>query len=200
MKEGSAAWKLANFAGMQIAWFACVLGAAHDLVWAGWLVGLAFVGFHFACIRNRRPDAVVAVAAVLLGVVFETLNHGSGVYSTVTDIFPAPAPPSWLLLLWVAFALAMRHSMGWMRGRYVVGAVLGAIAGPLSWRGGTALGAVTFGDVGAPWWLILGIEWAVATPLLLYVADRAERGAPPADVAAALSAERGGVVTSSREE
>lgn len=191
MKEGTTLWKLANFAGMQIAWFACVLGAAHDLVWAGWLVGLAFVAFHFVLLKDRRPDAILAVAALLLGVIYETLNHGAGVYSTTTDFFAAPAPPSWLLLLWVAFALAIRHSMGWMRGRYVVAAILGAIAGPMSWRGGAALGAVTFGDLAAPWWLTLGIEWGIAMPLLLYVADRAERGASPADVAEALTSSRG---------
>lgn len=177
MKEGSTAWKLANFAGMQIAWFACVLGAAHDLVWAGCLTGLAFIAFHFAWVRDRRPDAIVAAAALLIGIVSETLNHGAGVYTVTSDLLPAPAPPSWLLILWVAFALAIRHSMGWMRGRYVVGAVLGAVAGPLSWRGGASLGAVTFGDLSVPWWLTLGIEWGIAMPLLLLVAARAEQRA-----------------------
>lgn len=104
MKEGSAAWKLANFAGLQLAWFACVLGAAHDLVWAGWLVGLAFVAFRFAWIRARRPDAILAAAALLLGGAYETLNRGAGVHTTTTDVFPAPAPPSWLLLR-VAFGI-----------------------------------------------------------------------------------------------
>jgi len=200
LKEGSGAWKLANFAGLQIVWFACVLGAAHDKAWAGWLAGLVFVAFHFTWIRDRRPDTLVAAAALLLGAVYETLNLATGVYTTTTDVFPAPAPPSWLLVLWVTFALAIRHSMRWMRGRYLVGALLGAIAGPLSWRGGAALGAVAFGDPKVPWWLTFGIEWGIAMPLLAYVASRAERGASSADAAASPAAERGEAVTSSRAE
>jgi hypothetical protein len=178
--EGSKGWKLANFCGMQIAWFACVLGAAQDWLGIGWLIGLAFVVGHFVLVKNRRPDVIVAAAALGMGLVWETLNRGSGVATVARDYFPAPIAPSWLLLLWVAFALAIRHSMGWMAGRYFVGGVLGAVAGPLSWRGGAKLGGATFGELSVgttsvPWWVVLGVEWAIAMPFLLYVAARAGR-------------------------
>jgi hypothetical protein len=58
-------------------------------------------------------------------------------------------------------------SLEWLSGRYALAAVLGAVAGPLSYLGGERLGAIT---VESP--LAIGIEWAIATPLLVYLKER----------------------------
>jgi hypothetical protein len=39
-------------------------------------------------------------------------------------------------------AATLRHSLGWLRGRWLVGAVLGAVGGPLAYLGGESLGAL----------------------------------------------------------
>ncbi len=185
LREGSTLWKILNFTLMQAAWFACVLGSRDDAVWIGWAVTLAFFVFHFALAATRRADALLSLFAVAMGFVYETFNRWSGVVTVTSDFLPHPWAASWLLLLWVAFALAIRHSMAWMSGRYVVGAVLGAVAGPVSWRGGAALGGVTLSSapavagVSVPWWVVLGVEWGAAMPLLLLVASRAAAATPP---------------------
>ena len=43
------------------------------------------------------------------------------------------------------FAGTLNSSMKWLRGRYQIGAVLGAIAGPFSYYGGVQWGSVDLG-------------------------------------------------------
>ena len=82
--------------------------------------------------------------------------------------------PVWMVALWVAFAATLRHSLGWLRGRWLLGAVLGAIGGPLAYLSGQALGAVALhGEAGV---LAVAVQFALATPLLLTAVRHAERG------------------------
>jgi hypothetical protein len=84
--------------------------------------------------------------------------------------------PLWMVALWAAFASTLRHSLGWLRGRWSLGVALGAIGGPLAYLGGEALGAITVtGTAGVA---AVAVQYALATPLLLAVVRHAERGLP----------------------
>ena len=61
--------------------------------------------------------------------------------------------------------------MNWMRGRYVLGGIAGAIFGPAAYRAGTALDAISIEAAPEPWLMIAGI-WALALPLLLWLRER----------------------------
>ena len=85
----------------------------------------------------------------------------------------------WMVTLWLGFAATLRHALGWIRGRYLLGAILGAVAGPLAYWSGSKLGAVVLTQTGSSL-LMVALEWAVAMPLLLLLVARLEREEPDA--------------------
>lgn len=162
-----------NLGAFQAAWLATVLGAAHGLPWLGPVAVLAAVGLHLVQTRQRGPELGLLLAAALLGLVFEHALLSAGLIRYPGD--PAWVP-LWMLALWPLFATTLNVSLAWFKPRLVLAALAGAVAGPLAYAGGAALGAIRLEGL-ALWALALG--WAVAFPLLLTLARRTERGAAP---------------------
>jgi hypothetical protein len=79
--------------------------------------------------------------------------------------------PVWLLALWGLFAAQANTTYQWLKKRRWLAALLGAIAGPVSFHAGSALGAVYFLK---PWPAVaaLTIGWAVLLPLLIVLGSR----------------------------
>jgi hypothetical protein len=71
--------------------------------------------------------------------------------------------------LWMNFAATLNVSMVWLRGRYLLAAVFGAIGGPLAYYGGAKLGA-TEALPSLNGMLVLAVGWGVMTPLLVWLA------------------------------
>jgi hypothetical protein len=71
----------------------------------------------------------------------------------------------------MVFATTLNVSLIWLRQRWFLAAMLGAIAGPVSFFLGHRLGGVEFSQ---PWTslLILALGWAVLMPLLMALAER----------------------------
>lgn len=51
----------------------------------------------------------------------------------------------WLCALWYLFATTLHQSLRWLEGRTWLAALIGGIAGPVSYRAGEVLGALTLG-------------------------------------------------------
>jgi hypothetical protein len=85
------------------------------------------------------------------------------------DTWPLPL---WLALLWLVLASGMRHSLAWADRHWQLGALLGAVGGPLAYIGGAGLANVDL-PMGAPvTGLLLMPIWAVTLPLLVRLAVR----------------------------
>ena len=61
--------------------------------------------------------------------------------------------------------------MKWMRGRWALAALMGAVGGPLSYLAGSRLGAMSFEEPVSAL-LALAVIWAVAMPLLMLLSTR----------------------------
>jgi len=75
--------------------------------------------------------------------------------------------PLWVVALWVNFAATMHGCLISLRGRYGLLALLGLLGGPASYAVAAGLGGVTMTTAG---YVAVAIEFAVASPLLLWVA------------------------------
>ena len=109
--------------------------------------------------------------ALLIGMALDSLVLAGGLLRYTSGQYSAALPPHWMSAMWVLLATTLNVSMGWLRGRYWLAAVLGAVAGPLSYAAGVRLGAASFVD--AP--LALGglaLGWALAMPWLMALAAR----------------------------
>lgn len=160
-----------NFLAFQAGWFASVLGAAQDMPWIGPAVVSAVVILHLR--QAQRPDleAGLLVASGIIGLYFDSLLVSLGWVTYPSGLISASFAPYWIVTMWVLFATTLNSSMAWLKGRRALAAVLGAIAGPLSYIAGAKLGGIEFVERGAAI-VFLAIGWAVAMPILITLADK----------------------------
>jgi Protein of unknown function (DUF2878) len=162
---------IVNFVAFQIGWFACVLGAAWGRPWTGTAIAAAVVALHLWRVARPAQELKLIAAALAIGLAWDSLLVN---VRLVTFEFGFPleyAAPQWILALWALFATTLNVSLRWLHGRWVVAALLGAAAGPLSYWAGMRLGALVLPDV-LPALLALAVGWGVMTPLLLFLARR----------------------------
>jgi hypothetical protein len=166
---------LVNLVAFQACWLAAVLGAAAGMPWLGPLFAALWLPLHI-----RATGAFMAVetklilAAGVLGYVLDSIIVLSGGMSFPPQAQLGVPTTLWMVTLWLGFAATLRHVLGWIRGHYILAALLGAIAGPFAYWSGSKLGAVVLTDT-VPSLLVVGVEWMVAMPLLLLLVSRLER-------------------------
>ena len=147
-----------------------MLGAAQGWPLAGAALALVIAVWHTARAARPAQEAKLIVAAVLIGAAWDSSLAALGWLSFVSVITDAMAPP-WILGLWALFATTLNVSLNWLKGRWLVAALLGGIAGPLSYWAGARLGAVVLVEpVHAL--VALSIGWAILMPLLMALARR----------------------------
>jgi hypothetical protein len=113
----------------------------------------------------------LAVAAGMLereyGIAADALLSAAGVFQ-----FPGGVlVPLWLCCLWLAFAAALRRSLGWLGVRPWLAAVAGAIAFPLNYWVGQRAGAVEFGYSLPATLALLAVTWAILLPLMYRIGE-----------------------------
>ncbi|WP_082771494.1 MULTISPECIES: DUF2878 domain-containing protein [Burkholderiaceae] len=155
----------------QFGWFACVLSAAHDVPWIGVAVTLVLVAVHLARVDRRVPELKLLASVIAIGAVWESVPVAAGLLRYPNGTVLPGAAPYWILALWALFAAQFNTTFGWLKSRMLLASVLGAVAGPLSFRGGAALGAVRFAQPLAAT-LTLAAGWAVLLPVLILLSRR----------------------------
>jgi hypothetical protein len=162
---------LINFAAFQIGWLACVIGGAQQMPWLGTGLALAIISLHLWLSPRPRQELALVLTAGVIGAAWDSLlvTFGWLVYPSGTLI--ANTAPHWIVALWMVFATTLNVSMRWLRQRWLLAAVLGAIAGPLSYFIGYRLGGVEFPQFWTSM-LVLGLGWAVLMPVLMALAER----------------------------
>jgi hypothetical protein len=175
--------QLLNFVLLQAGWFGIVLGAAHGHAAWGAAAAVVIVGWHLAIVARPALEAQLVAAVLLLGLVFDSLALQTGWVSYVTGEGVGSLAPYWMLALWGLFATALNVPLRWLKGRWMLAAVLGAVSGPLSYVAGVKLGAAAFADTTAAI-VMLAIGWAAVMPALVALGMRFD-GVVPADRGAA---------------
>ena len=170
--------KLINFVLFQLGWFACILGAAYGYVAAAVLFCLAVTAFHLWQSPARTQEASLLLKIGLLGICADTLllQSGSLVFES-KGLLPSLSP-IWMVSLWVILGCTLNESMSWLRGRYALAGVLGAITGPLSYLAGVKLGAASWGNETQAL-VLLALIWAIAMPLLFWWAAKVPQNTAP---------------------
>ncbi|MEM8546880.1 MAG: DUF2878 domain-containing protein [Pseudomonadota bacterium] len=131
-----------NFVFFQACWLTIVIGAAHGLRWPGFALTALFLAWELY--RSEKPLALLYLVG--LGIAGGIIVDGGYALSGVVDYqIPAgPLAPWWILGMWVAFALTLTGSMGWMRSRPLIGSAMAGVAAPLAYIAGSHFGAIEF--------------------------------------------------------
>lgn len=160
--------KIMNFIAFQVSWLVCCMYASSQ----PW-VGVIFVAGWTLCLlvnnESWRIDLKLMLAAAMIGYVLDSTLVLLGIIS-----FPPAAsigwPTTWwMVALWVNLAATLRYSLSWLLGHRHIAAILGSLAGPLAYYAGYKLDAISISA--QPYALaIIGLEWLLAMPLLLWLA------------------------------
>ncbi|MGE0383705.1 MAG: DUF2878 domain-containing protein [Gammaproteobacteria bacterium] len=163
-------WIVANAVAFQCGWFACALGAAYGLAWAGTLVALLICAAHLAAAGRPGREAVLIGCAALGGFCFDSLLSLSGLVR-YGDAAAGALAPHWIVALWMLFATTLNLSLRALRRRPWIAAAFGLAGGPAAYAAGEALGALTLVER-APALALLALGWALVTPALMHLAAR----------------------------
>src|SRR5690606_24068327 len=139
-----------NVSGFQLCWIACVVGGNS------WAIPVcaAFFVWHWQVLKPGEPMLLTAFA--LTGVLFDTALYKAGLLS-----FPGHDAwfiPLWLMLLCLAFACTLRHSLDWLLRKPWLAALLGLTAAPWRYSAGDLLGAVGAATAAL---IMIGLGWAM---------------------------------------
>ena len=161
-----------HFLGFQACWFATVLAAADGNLWLGPICIAIFVAIHISVIARRVLEFIRLVVAALLGVIGDSLLTQAGVLQFGPD--HETLSPVWMISLWALFMATLPVTMPWLRGRYWIGALVGAIAGPFCYFAGAKLGALAIAanELQSAAWIAM--EWLIATPILILITERSK--------------------------
>lgn len=163
--------KLINFVLFQLGWFGCVLSGAAGQPWMGAALAVAVIVWHVW--RAPQPNAELKLIglAIVIGTAWDSLLVWQGWLGYSSGMLLSFAAPYWIVIMWALFATTLNVSLRWLKGRWIIATVFGAIGGPLAYLAGQRLGAVEFIDTPLAL-LALLLGWALFTPLLLVLSRR----------------------------
>lgn len=161
-----------NFVLFQVGWLSCVIGgASRDFQLAGVFAVIAIVIIHLLRAGNMKSELMLIVVTLLIGTAWDSALLNAGLYTFSVGVVIDGLVPLWLISMWALFATTLNVSMKWMKGRYLLAAVLGGIGGPLAYYAGFRLGAVEFEHV-ATSLMAVAIGWSVIMPALMALSER----------------------------
>lgn len=164
---------LSNVILFQLGWFACVIGAAKGNLAIGPMVAAGVIVVHFALSAHRIWNEAVILGLVTVGgVLADSVLMRLGILGFAGGALGGVLCPVWMMALWAMFATLLSSSLSWMRKRYVLGTLFGAVGGPLSYFAGQRLGALNLHPPIAWSGAAVSLEWAIAMPAMLWLAAR----------------------------
>ncbi|CAM3653134.1 DUF2878 domain-containing protein [Polynucleobacter arcticus] len=161
--------KFWNFVFFQAGWFSCIIGAANNQVFWPVIGTLLYLAIHIWRSEHPKFELKLILKALIFGVCTDTLIANLG-FLHFQDAWPSPyLSPFWMWTLWALVASTINGSLSWLRSKPLLGALLGAISGPLSYEAGIRMGAGSWGEHGQLGGLLfLAIVWGAAIPLFFY--------------------------------
>lgn len=157
---------LINFIGFQVGWFAAVIGGANGFAWAGTLAVLFVIVIHLWRVPQPRKEILLILVAGLLGFAWDSVLVQLGIAVYPSGILVDQTAPHWIVAMWMLFATTLNISLRWLRRRWWMAVVSGAVFGPLAFYAGSGLGGVYFPNL-LEAMLIISAGWAVFMPLLV---------------------------------
>ena len=165
-----------SLVAFQVCWFACVGGAARGFPWLGPLAVAVYAAGYLRTIPSgvaRTRQAWLLALAGAAGYAADSALVLSGVLTFPPQAVLGWPSTAWMVALWVLQAAVLGGVLSWLRGRYAVAAMVGAMGGPLAYLAGERMGAAMLGPSHAAALAAVGVEWVIAMPLLVWMESRA---------------------------
>ncbi len=156
------------FVFFDLAWFACVFLGRTEFSYLSLLLPGVLVSYLIVRKFLNKAKVFLALGILVSGLVFDFLMLQNGFIS-----FPINASyplPFWLISIWILFSFSMTQMGSEMRMPLWIGALLGTVFGPLSYKSGEAFQVLLFSHSATLY--IYAIFWTLAFPLVLHLSKR----------------------------
>ncbi|MFK7759020.1 MAG: DUF2878 domain-containing protein [Phycisphaerales bacterium] len=163
--------KILNLVVFNIAWFACILGAGSGNPWLGPIAVLISAVVHLYLLSFAARVIALYIAAFIVGFASDWIVMLLGAVGFPEHARLLTPVPLWMSFMWINFATTLHFSMSWMNGRYLIAALFGLLGGPGAYYTGMKFDAITLGESLFTSLFIIGIQWALAMPLLVWLAS-----------------------------
>ena len=159
-----------NFIGFQTGWFAIVLMAAQGQPEIGIAIALIIAALHLFMTQARLHTYALLFTVTLLGSAWDSVLTSQQILVFSSGLISPYLAPSRIIMMWLLFSTTLNVSLRWLYGRTWLAMLLGAIAGPLAYQAGAALGAVVIPNplIGN---IVLAIGWAGLLPMFIKTAE-----------------------------
>ena len=163
----------ANVLAFQVAWIGAVGGSAAGQAWIGPVMAVVLVAAHLAFAADPSKELAGIAAIGALGTLWEVLPAATGLIEYRSGVAALSGVPYWIAALWLAFATTLNVSLRWLRGRPLLAALAGAIAGPACYGTAATLGALVLTE---PLEALAAqaAAWALLLPVVLGIAARCD--------------------------
>lgn len=159
-------------------WFWCVLFGIHGQSFLATLGVVFLILFQLYCTKIKDiglyiQDLLLVIFSVPLGALLEIFFIQTNLirYANTSKMFP----PIWIVLLYPLFSLLLNHSLKIIKKNYLLSFLFGFLGAPLSYVGGTSLGALTFTYPIFQTWFMIGFCWGLFLCLLAKIANIVEK-------------------------
>jgi hypothetical protein len=164
------AYRIVNYIGFQVGWFASIGGAASGRPFLGPVVMGTVLALQLGWARKRTAEVALLLAAGAVGYVADSSLVLAGILGFAPSAGGWPCP-LWMVMMWVGLAGTLHSSMAWLLRRPLLTAAFGAVSAPLAYGAGVKAGAAHFGVAPAVATIAVAVEWAVAMPVLIWLAE-----------------------------
>jgi hypothetical protein len=108
---------------------------------------------------------------MMLGTAWDSGLTLAGLFSFNSGVVLSGLVPFWMIAMWALFATTLNVSMKWMKNRYLLAAMFGAVGGPVAYYAGNRIGAVEFSDTTTAL-MAVAIGWSIIMPVLMALTTR----------------------------
>lgn len=171
-------FNLINFVLFQIGWFVTVISVAKELEYAAILAVFCIIGIHLLLVEERLNEILLVLIVGFVGTLVDSLLISQGVFVTSGNLAIGNMAPLWLVMLWMLFSITINHSLKWLRKSYIAASCAGFVFAPIAYYFGQKFEALSFEisysvEMSL---LMIGITWAIVTPLLIFVSCTVSSG------------------------
>ncbi len=172
MKSNSRLHPLLAFVVIQVIWFVAVLGEPRGYGWLGLVAALVWVAVCLRFVDQPRRELAFLVKGLLYGLIADALLWSFGAIAYHSEPWLLPTTRLFMVALWLNFLTAFSTCLGWMRRRFLLGAIFGALGGASAYAAGVRLDALRLPLPPALALPMIALAWAIVVPLLLDLYER----------------------------
>lgn len=154
-------------------WVICLRESSIEHSYYGVLLVLSFIAYYLYTSSCRKADYVLLSLVVLIGPLSDVLYVRLGLLQ-YHSISPYPLsswlPPLWVFALWGLFG-ANIQLFSWLKRRWWLATLLGALGGPFSYLSVVQLGGASLLTPLPLAFIAIGGIWALFLPICIWLND-----------------------------